>query len=149
MPWLVDASNLGGALAGRAGSRDARGVVELLLPWARRRGRVVLVFDGPPRSDVADAYGGLTVRWSGARTADDCIVETVEKAPRPREWTVVTRDRELARRCRNAGARVEAPTTLVERTTRKRRVPRREGSEKPRPDAQDAAHWRKVFLGEE
>lgn len=149
MPYLVDASNLGGALAGREGARDARRVVELLLPWARGRGRVVLIFDGPPRSDVADAYGGLTVRWSERRSADDCIVEVVEKASRPREWTVVTRDHELARRCRDAGARVEAPSALVERATRKRRSPRRDGPEKPRPEAADAAHWRKLFLGED
>lgn len=54
MPYLIDASNLGGLLGGRAGARDAAATLRFLLPWARRRAApVVVVFDGPPRAGIA------------------------------------------------------------------------------------------------
>ena len=104
---IVDGSNLGGALGGaaggRRGARDRVAVVRSLLPRARGRGRVVVVFDGPPDPAVADAYGPLAVRWSGRESADEVILRLV--AARPREAWVVTEDRALARACRDLGAR--------------------------------------------
>ncbi len=152
MPYLVDGSNLGGLLGGAAGARDAEGVVRRLLPWARERGTVVVVFDGPPRQRVADAYGGLVVEWSGRRAADDVIAARIVSAPAA--WIVVTADRELARRCRDLGARVEPPPRFARRTeSPRRRQPTSRDAEaavgKPAPHAEDREHWRRIFLGEE
>jgi hypothetical protein len=151
---LIDGSNLGGVLGGGAGARDAPGVVRRLMPWAReRREEVVVVFDGPPRAEVAERYGSLAVAWSGATSADDRIVEMV--AREPRRWTVVTADRELAARCRSAGGRVSSVRELAERAAR---PPRRRptasaaeaAAEKPAPHAEEREHWRRVFgLGDE
>ncbi len=145
MPYLVDASNLGGVLGGRRGSRDAESVVKFLLPWASGRGRIVAVFDGPPRDRVAERYGGLEVAWSGARSADQAIEARVRRDPQA--WTVVTSDRELARRCRDLGARTEPASRLVERVERPHPRSRRavDAAGKPEPDPRDLAHWRRVF----
>jgi hypothetical protein len=146
--YLIDASNLGGILGGSAGARDAPAVVRFLMPWARGRGRVVVVFDGPPRPAVADHYGSLEVVWSGARSADEVLLERVRR--KPAAWTVVTDDRDLARRCRDAGARVAPARTLAERAARphprdRRRTP---ASDKPAASPAELAHWRRVFGAE-
>jgi len=145
MPYLLDASNLGGALAGRSGSRDAAAVVRFLLPWVEGRGRVVALFDGPEQGDVAARYGALEVVWSGGRSADDAIVARLRGAAS--DWIVVTSDRELARRCRALGARVERAPDLLRRVGRPHPddpSPRRR-DDKPEPSAEDRAHWMKVF----
>ena len=79
MAFLIDGSNLGGWLGGGRGARDAAGVVRLLMGWARtRRGTVIVVFDGPRQTELAEAYGALRVEWSGAASADDRIVARLD-----------------------------------------------------------------------
>jgi len=149
MGFLIDGSNLGGVVGGGAGARDASGVVRRLMPWAReRRDEVVVVFDGPPRAEVAGRYGVLTVVWSGAASADERIVERVERDPG--RWTVVTADRELAARCRAAGGKVMAAGELAERAARpsRRRPTARaaeSATEKPPAHAEEREHWRRAF----
>lgn len=149
MPYLIDASNLGGALEGAAGARDAELVVRYLQEWARERGHVVAVFDGAPGARVADRYGPLEVVWSGlGRSADDEIARRA--AVEPAQWIVVTNDRELARRCRDLGAAVQSARALskhVERPHPQSRRGRR-ASDKPAPSAAEREYWKKVFGGE-
>jgi len=142
MPYLVDGSNLGGVLGGAAGARDPASVVAAILPWARERGAVTLLFDGAQRPDLAAAYGALRVEWSGARSADDAIVArlTADPAAAPSAWIVVTADRELARRI--ARTRPAAPRRTTPR-------PAEAAAGKPAPHADEREHWRKVFLGGE
>lgn len=149
MAFLIDGSNLGGRIGGKAGARDAAGVVRRLLPWAReRRQEILVIFDGPPQADVAESYGPLRVAWSGKATADDRIVAYVARDPM--QWTVVTADRELARRCRELGARAETSDALAARAavpSRKRPSARaaEEESGKPPSNREEREHWRKVF----
>lgn len=153
LAFLVDASNLGGLLGGAAGARAADAVVRFLLPWARERARVRLVFDGPERCDVARQYGPLEVVWSRAEPADETIVRTVRAAPRA--WVVITEDRELADRCRALGAKVEPASRLARRASaRPRRPPKtaraaEAAAGKPPAHAQERTHWRKVFSSDE
>jgi hypothetical protein len=144
VPYLIDASNLGGLLGGRAGARDAAAVVRFLAPWARDRSGVTIVFDGAPRPDVADRYGPLEVLWSGNRSADELLVEL---ARRRRDVTVVTADRALARRCREAGARVVPAAALAARVERPHAGDRRRAGDgdKPTAGASDRTHWQRVF----
>lgn len=148
MPYLIDASNLGGVLGGRRGSRDAPAVLRFLLPWTRGRGRVVAVFDGPARPEVADRYGPLEVRWSGTRPADEVLVALARDAAAG--WTVVTGDRALARRCRELGVRVESVAALAERVARPHPGDRRRAGsdDKPAAGPEELTHWRRVFGGE-
>jgi hypothetical protein len=143
LPYLVDASNLGGVLGGAAGARDAEAVVRFLAEWSRRRrGRVVALFDGDDDGRLAKRYGPLEVAWSGAgRSADDEIARRVAAAPG--QWTVVTDDGALRRRCRADAAQLLAATDLVARVAQT--PPRRPSDgEKPPPES-DRDYWRGVF----
>jgi hypothetical protein len=147
MPYLVDASNLGGVLAGAAGARDAGAVVSFLLGWSRDRGRVVAIFDGPERDGVAARYGALEIAWSGGRSADQEILARLGRGAA--NWIVVTDDRALASRSRALGARVESARTLAARVARPHpESPRGRAAmaaEKPELSPAELTHWREVF----
>ncbi len=155
MPWLIDAANLGGVLGGAAGARNTEGILAALLPWARERKQVVVVFDGPEPPGMATHLGGVAIVWSGNRSADEVITKRVATAGKgAKAWTVVTNDQTLARHCRDHGAKVEPASTFARRTAQpkgKSKAARsaRAAADKPAPNAQDVAHWRAVFGVEE
>ncbi|MDQ1347092.1 MAG: hypothetical protein QG573_461 [Acidobacteriota bacterium] len=157
MPWLIDAANLGGVLGGAAGARNTEGILAALLPWARERKQVVVVFDGPESPGMATRLGGIEIVWSGSRSADDVISKRIAAiaggGKSAKSWTVITNDQSLARRCRNHGAKVEPASIFVQRTTQPKARSRaarsaQAAADKPLPNAQDIAHWREVFGGE-
>ena len=161
MPWLIDAANLGGVLGGAAGARNTEGILAALLPWARERQQVVVVFDGPEPPGMATHLGGVAIVWSGARSADEVITKRLAaiagsagSGKGAKSWTVVTKDQTLARRCRNHGAKVEPASTFARRVTQPKAKSKAARStnaaaDKPAPNAQDVAHWRKVFGAKE
>jgi predicted RNA-binding protein with PIN domain len=101
MPYMVDGSNvLGGA---RLASEAKRELVRGLARLARaKRTRVVCVFDGAEPEAFGTHLGGVSVVFSGARSADELIVARVAAGA---GWKVVTSDRGLAGRV--GGRRVE------------------------------------------
>ena len=108
MPYLIDGNNLiGRARRGKASDGDRSALIRELSDRLRRtRAQVVLVFDG---TGAAASLGSLSIRFSGPRTADDAIVRELSLSRNPRDLTVVTADRDLARRARDAGSQVAAP----------------------------------------
>ena len=108
MPYLVDGNNLIGAERGGRASKDDQEALRREISDRLRatRARVVLFFDGGGNSA---SLGSLSVRHSGASTADDAIVREVERSSRPQEMIVVTADQGLARRTRDAGGRTISP----------------------------------------
>ena len=164
MPWLIDAANLGGALGGAAGARNTKAILAALLPWARERPQVVVVFDGPEPTNFARQLGGVEIVWSGTRSADEVIAKRLAaiaaiagkagSGKGAKAWTVITNDQTLARRCRDLGAKVEPASVFAQRTTQpktKSRAARsaQAAADKPAPNASDIAHWRAVFGGKE
>ncbi|NOZ77636.1 MAG: hypothetical protein GXP48_00375 [Acidobacteria bacterium] len=106
MPFLIDGNNLMHALPAGRRSRDA--VRQMMLDLARReRISITLVFDGPPATGVPERenLGRVTVIYSGASSADDVLIRLLPQRPAVQSWTLVTDDRELTARARNAGAR--------------------------------------------
>ena len=65
-----------------------------------------LFFDGPARRGTT--LGGLTVQEAGG-SADEAILREVRAARDAGQILVVTADRELSRRARDAGARTLEP----------------------------------------
>lgn len=112
MPWLIDGSNVLGAMrVDRHSDEPKRNLVRLLASFARaRRTRVTCIFDGPEPASFAKGLGAVTVVFSGARTADDLIVE---RTGHGRGWSVVTADRALAARIRGRHVGVVAPATFL------------------------------------
>lgn len=153
MPYLIDAANLGGVLGGARGARNTEAILAFLLPWARERKQVVVVFDGPERPEMARQLGGVELVWSGPRTADDVIAQRVAAAGKAaKSWTVITDDQSLARRCRDHGARVERASIFAQRSAQpapktKSARSAQAAADKPVPTAQEIAHWREVFGG--
>ncbi len=118
---LVDGNNVMGSRPDgwwrdRAGAAR-RLATELQALAARTGDRVTVVFDGRPVPGLPeDLHDGVRVAYArrpGRNSADDRIVEEVEVADDPSRLTVVTSDRELARRARALGAHVEGAGELI------------------------------------
>ena len=114
MPYLLDGNNLIGAERGGRASRDDQAALirEVADRLRSTHARVVLFFDG---AGDPVSLGNLSVRFAGAATADDAILREVARSTRPQEITVVTADRELARRARDARGRASTPAEFWKR----------------------------------
>ncbi len=111
MPYLLDGNNLIGIVrrTSRPSDEDRSALIAELADRLRRtRARAILFFDGPA-GERPSALGGLTVRSPSAESADDAILREIQRSPAPGELVVVTADRELSRRAREAGAKVAPP----------------------------------------
>jgi predicted RNA-binding protein with PIN domain len=120
---LVDGMNVIGSRPKTRWWRDRNGAMRRLLedlaPWGAQReaagGEVLLVFDGYPISGLEGA--ALPFEFAqrpGPDGADDRIVELVQRHPDPTGLVVITSDRELRRRVRELGARVEGVGKLLD-----------------------------------
>ncbi|HYH09315.1 MAG TPA: NYN domain-containing protein [Thermoanaerobaculia bacterium] len=112
MPWLVDGSNLLGAMkADRHSEAAKRELVRLLAGFARaKKTRVTCVFDGPEPPSFARHLGAVQVAFSGSSSADDVIAN---RAANGRGWSVVTSDRGLAARVQRRHVEVVAPHAFL------------------------------------
>jgi uncharacterized protein YaiI (UPF0178 family) len=112
MPWLIDGSNVLGAMhVDRHGDEGKRGLVRLLAGFARaNKTRVTCVFDGPEPASFGKLLGAVTVAFSAGRSADDLIAE---RAAQGRGWSVVTSDRGLAARVQRRQVEVIAPAVFI------------------------------------
>jgi predicted RNA-binding protein with PIN domain len=112
MPWLVDGSNLLGAMhVDRHADDSKRTLAGRLAAFARqKKTRVTLFFDGAEPPSFARSIGGVTVIFSGSRQADDLIVE---RARQGRGWSVVTNDRQLATKVAGRHVRVVSTSHFV------------------------------------
>ena len=111
MRWVVDGMNvIGSRPTGWWRDRPGamRELVEELDSLAERSGDpVTVVLDGGPFE--LEGGSGVTVQFAsrrGPNAADDDIAALVESDPDPADLSVVTSDRDLARRVRDAGATV-------------------------------------------
>jgi rRNA-processing protein FCF1 len=117
MPYLLDGNNLIGLVrrSSRPAEEDRRALVAEIADRLRRsRARAVLYFDGAgdPRSA---ALGSLEVRGATGSNADEAIVRDVARASDPASMIVVTADRELQRRVREAGGKTCPPKEFFDR----------------------------------
>ncbi|HUP63176.1 MAG TPA: NYN domain-containing protein [Thermoanaerobaculia bacterium] len=112
MPYLIDGSNVLGAMRVDRHSDDAkRGLVRLLAGFARaKRTRVTCIFDGPEPASFGRHLGSVSVVFSGPRAADELIVE---RAASGRGWSVVTSDRGLAARVQRRQVEIVAPAAFI------------------------------------
>ena len=145
MPVIIDGNNFLHSLPSQEQNRDSvrRRALDTV-----RQGRLSLtvVFDGPPPGGSPDPehLGRLTILYSGASSADDLILRLLPRSGRASEWVVVTDDRALRDRVRDAGVQVR---TLAEWRSRKPRKPRRVSRE-PKLSSREIADWESFFSSE-
>jgi predicted RNA-binding protein with PIN domain len=120
-----------------------KGLVGLLAGLVRSgavKGPLSIVFDGraQPGSSALSVPGVVEVRFAPhPATADSLIVEIVQTADAPGEYTVVSSDREVQTKARRLGAAVLGAKSFIdryvpERTPRRRAPPEDDkGAEKP------------------
>ncbi|MDX1388762.1 MAG: NYN domain-containing protein [Acidobacteriota bacterium] len=134
MPLIVDGNNLLGERRDDGARRLL--VAEIARLAARERRRIVVVFDGPP---PPHRFASVNTHFSGpGKSADTWILDFLREQTRPREWTVVTDDRQLGDRCRHLGARVERRRAFRERLATDRKA------EKPTGPV-DVEDWEDYF----
>jgi len=114
MAWLIDGSNVLGTLRLDRQSVDAkRELARLCAAFARaKRTRVTCYFDGNEPPAFARHLGNTTIVFSGARTADEMIVQRVEESAA--QMTVVTADRELQTRVARRKVRIVTAQEFVQ-----------------------------------
>jgi predicted RNA-binding protein with PIN domain len=106
MPYWFDGNNLIGqsAAAAKADRQTRRAFLSTLSSYRRSRGgRFLVYFDGDD-PDRGTAPPGVVVRFSAPESTDACILRRLAEIRHPSEVIVVTNDRELSVRCRDAGA---------------------------------------------
>ncbi len=147
MPYLLDGNNLIGHARGTSrpdeGDRTAL-ITELTERLRRTKATAVLFFDGPEGRRTS--LGSLSIREAGASGADEAILREIGSARAPRENTVVTADRDLARRAREAGARTISPDEFWSLFGVSRRGERKGGGRDEKPV--DVEDWLKYFQDE-
>jgi len=146
MPVIIDGNNLLHSLPSREQNRDS--VRRRALDTVRQGGMsLTVVFDGPPPVGSPDPehLGRLTIRYSGASSADDLILRLLRKSGRALEWVVITDDRALRARVSEQGAQVR---TLREWQSRRPRKERRISRE-PKLSSRELADWEIFFSSRE
>ena len=143
MPYLLDGNNLIGLVrrVARPTEEDRQALVAELADRLRStRARAILFFDGP--SGVrGSSLGSLSVRRPTGGSADDAIVAEVASLRSPGEAIVVTSDRGLARRVRDAGGKVCTPEDFFARFGRGAPA----GGRAAAPEAVDVEAWLEYF----
>jgi uncharacterized protein YaiI (UPF0178 family) len=112
MSWVIDGNNLlGRAGAPRDASDSKRQLVRVLANFARlRRTKVTCYFDGSEPEHFGRHLGGVTVTFSGSRSADELIANKVATGS---GWKVVTADRALANRIQRRQVEVVDPRGFI------------------------------------
>ncbi len=144
MPYFLDGNNLIGRARGssRPSEEDRQALISEVSERLRRtRASAVLFFDGPGAKRTS--LGNLSIRESGSRSADDAILLEIGRARSPREVSVVTEDRDLARRVRDAGAKTLSPDEFWSRFGVGQNA-----SSRDEPARVDVEDWLKYFEDE-
>jgi predicted RNA-binding protein with PIN domain len=112
MPFLIDGHNLIGQIPGMSlADEDDEGKLVMLLrryATARRGRQLVVVFDRGVygNSQRLDGYGVTCHFARSPHDADAQIIKRLSGLKRPRDWTLVTSDRQVAHVAEERGVRV-------------------------------------------
>jgi len=145
MPYWFDGNNLMGqsAAAAREDARMRRAFLSALSSYQRSGGgRFLVYFDGDVAHSSA-APPGIIVRYSAPESTDTTILRRLREIRHPSEVIVVTNDRDLAVRCRDAGAAtVDWRTFTMKMQSRPQSRPRKQTASQ---DPVDVEYWMRYF----
>jgi hypothetical protein len=157
MPVLIDGDNVLHALRGTLTDAEHAGrawLCRLLTSWdPTGRRRVTVYFDGVRPSSPADGplpEGPLAIHYSGARSADEWIIEAIDTSSAPRSLMVVSSDRQIRTAARRRRARSVDSQKFVEQMMADLHRAQRTEHHEPREklnglDPDDSEAWLDVF----
>ncbi len=144
MPYWFDGNNLIGQSSetARTDSRVRQSFLSVLSTYSQAGGgRFLVYFDGddpncslPPR--------GVAVRYSAPLSADESIVRRLQEIRHPSEVIVVTNDRNLRVRCRNAKAKTMTWQEFAAKMKTRSLSPKRQKEKETEVDVED---WLRYF----
>jgi predicted RNA-binding protein with PIN domain len=153
MPLLIDGHNLIGQIPGMslADPDDEGDLVMLLRRYATaRRGRkVVVVFDhgiyGHPQR--LDGYGVTCHFARSPQDADAQLIKRIHALKHPRDWRLVTSDRQVARVAEDRGVRVISSHDFARQLTAPPKITAATQDERgdPRLSEAEIAEWLRLF----
>jgi len=148
MVLLVDGNNVlhvEGVLPSEVAGGGAVELAGLISRSRYRHDEAVIVLDGP--GDAAlDLPGRVRIIHSGRhRTADEVIVDLVERSSTPRSIVVASSDREILRRARRRRCRVLTAEEFLAQVGRDAVADRRRASARPTPPAGSTERWIREF----
>ena len=144
MPYWFDGNNLIGQSAAAANSdaRTRKAFLSALHFYHRSGGgKFHAYFDGDDR-DRSPSPPGVSIRYSAPVSTDEAILQRLREIKNPSEVIIVTNDRELAARCRHAGAAVLTWNEFITRM-QSRRVPQKNRDDQP--ERVDIDEWMRYF----
>jgi len=151
VPYLIDGHNLIGRFPGLSltDPEDERKLLDLLERFANRtRRRMVVFFDRGVSPSAPLSRGPVEVRFiRPPRQADEALVDYLRRLPDPQNWTVVTSDRQLARRAVARSARVLPSEQFSQHIVRA--LDSKSKSRLPHGDTPDLDEWIDLFGGEQ
>ena len=151
MPILIDGHNLIGRLSqiSLQDPDDEEKLVSLLMSYRARTGKAItVVFDPGETSALSQKRrrGGIeTVFAPHGSSADAVIAKRVRRSRNPRDWLVVTSDRDLAETVARHGARVRSAEDFAQELGALR-----DGSpdwKDAPPSAEEVETWLSLFEG--
>jgi predicted RNA-binding protein with PIN domain len=153
MPLLIDGHNLIGQIPGLSlADHDDEGELVMLLrryTTAKRGRHVVVVFDhgvyGHPHR--LDGYGVTCHFARSPQDADTQLIRRLGALNRPRDWTLVTSDRQVARVAEERGVRVLGSQEFARQLLGPARPPSaaREEKRDVRLSEAEVEEWLRIF----
>jgi predicted RNA-binding protein with PIN domain len=144
MPYWFDGNNLMGQSAAAAKSDPSarRSFLSTLSSYhASRGGKFLVYFDGDD-PEPRKAPPGVAVRHSAPLSTDETILRRLNEIQYPSEVIVVTNDRQLMARCRNAGA---STISWGEFIAKMKASPIRHKPKNMQDESVDVEDWLKYF----
>ena len=149
MPILIDGHNLIGQIPTLSlqDPHDEEKLVTLLRSYQARTGKAItVVFDPGGGFHLAQTHrvGGVEVVFaSQGNTADTVIARRIRTSRNPRDWLVVTSDRQLVETVGRHGARVQSAADFAAQLDRPIEEPPEWREKPPSPDEVEA--WLSFF----
>jgi predicted RNA-binding protein with PIN domain len=116
--------------------------------FQKKNVRYQIIYDGQPDVYFPENAGRDTnVRFAhNPQKADHLILTCLKKEKRPREWTVITSDRGLARSCRSLDAQVISSEEFIVRMQKEQAQHRSADDERnPVMSAEEVKYWLHTF----
>jgi predicted RNA-binding protein with PIN domain len=106
-----------------------------------------IIYDGQPQIYSEDQKQNPNVTFSrNPEKADDVIVKFLNNQSDPKQWTVITSDRYLSHRAKNAGAQIASTESFIGKIQKSaKKIKRSDKRVTPQLNEDDITYWLEKF----